>query len=676
MTLNPKNFIKKCLKAVPYVIALWLSGDLASSTYASILQKPVKPKGATEITKKVNANIKSQLNFADRQDFEDAHRGFLAPLEPVLKTDNGDLPINFSKLAAIVNTPASPSTVNPSLWRSAQLQNIGGLFMVKDGVFQIRGLDIAVMTIIEGKEGIVICDTLTTKENAKTALELYFKVRGKKPVTGIVVSHSHIDHFGGMQGVMQYAEHPTIPVVAPDGFMDEAVSENVLLGNIMARRAQYQFAQVIPIGAAGSVSQGIGPAIPESASIGSSGILKPTIVIKQDGEKQVIDGVTFSFLMAQNTEAPAEMNAYIENYKTMWVAENVNHSLHNIYALRGAKTRDAAAWSDAIDRVEKFVQTTDAEVLITSHFFPTWGKDRINELLEKQRDLYKYLHDQTIRLANEGYTMDGIAEMVTLPDSLGKFWANRGYYGTIKHNVKAIYNFYLGYYSGNPSDLDPLPQEVSGKRYVEYMGGEKKVLNRAKEDFKKGQYRWVAQVLKNVVMANPSNNEAKILLADAYEQLGYQAESAIWRNSYLVGAHELRNGIDKKFYESHRLNTSALFANMPVSDYLDFLSVKLNGMKADKKKITLTLYIIDTKEKFLLILENSVLRYEKGQVSVQPDASLTLDKATLFGIGSGAVTVDQTIAEGKLAIHGDEGKLNDLLSLMDNFDPEPNIVIP
>lgn len=659
---------------IPLAVALSLGASLVSQTHAAKQPEPVHPKEATIFTKKANTNVYNVLNFADKQDYEDARKGLIAPLEPTIKTANGEVPLDLTRFSRITEGGEAPDTVNPSLWRISQLQNTGGLFKVRDGVYQIRGLELADMIIMEGKDGIVVCDTMSNQDTARTALELYYKHRGKKPVTGIVVSHSHIDHFGGMAAVMQYAANPNIPIVVPDSFMEESISENILLGNIMGRRAQYQFGQVLPVGPKGAVSNGLGAV--SNGYYGASTILKPTVTIKEDGQKITIDGLDFEFMMAQETEAPAEMNAYVSTNKTLWIGENVNRTLHNIYTLRGAKTRDALAWANAIDNVYDYIQNKEVDALVGSHTWPTWGKEKVEELLEKQRDLYKYLHDQTVRLANHGYTMDEIAEMIKLPDSLDKYWANRGYYGTIKHDVKGIYNFYLGYYNSNPADLDPLPQVDTAKKYVEYMGGEKKIIKQAKADFENGEYRWVAQVLKNVVLANPENKEAKDLLADTFEQLGYQAESGIWRNEYLTGASELRNGIDRDFYAKHKVNTSGITALMPVKDFLDLLSIKLNGTKADQKNIVINLTVSNTNEKFVLTLENSVLHYQTGQESTNADASITLDKGTLFGLGAGAVTVDQAIGSGKLKIDGSKDSLIELLSLMDTFDPEPNIVTP
>ena len=674
MSKKSKEFLKKIFKVVPLSVAFCLCVISVSTTYATKEPVPIQPKDATSFTKEANASVYKELNFADKQNYEDVNRGFIAPLEPSIKTDNGEVPLDLTKFSKITNGGEAPDTVNPSLWRNAQLQNTSGLYKIRDGVYQVRGLELANLIIMEGKNGIVVLDTMSYTENAKIALELYFKYRGKKPVTGIVISHSHMDHFGGISGAMEYAENPNIPVVVPDGFMEEAISETVLLGNIMTRRGQYQFGNILQIGPKGTVSKGIGPV--GNGFIGASTILKPTNIIKKDGEKLDIDGLDFEFLMAQDTEAPAQMNAYVSTNKTLWVGEIVNQTLHNVYTLRGAKTRDALAWSTAIDKVDSYIQDKEIDVLVGSHSWPTWGKDQVEELVDKQRDLYKYLHDQTIRLANEGYTMDEIAEMIKLPDSLAKYWANRGYYGTIKHNVKAIYNYYLGYYNSNPSDLDPLPQVDSAKKYVEYMGGEKNVMKQAEADYNDGQYRWVAQVLKNVVMANPVNEQAKNLLADAYEQLGYQAESAIWRNEYLTGASELRNGIDRDYYIQHKANTSGVTASMPVKDFLNLLSIKLNGLKADKKHTTINLNVSNTDEKFILTLENSVLNYKVGQVSADADTSITLDKATLFGIGAGTLTIDQAIGSGKLKIVGSKDKIVELLSLLDTFDPVPNIVTP
>lgn len=655
------------LKTAPIAVSLLLCSTLSSAAIYTSL-----PSTKTTIQK--NNSVYQELNFSDRQDFEDAHRGFIAPLSLVpIKNANGVVVWNSNQYSFIQEDKMASSTVNPSLWRQAQLQNTSGLFKVVEGVYQVRGQDLSVMTIVEGKTGLIVLDTLSTIETAKAAMELYYAHRPKQPVSAIVISHSHADHFGGIKGVTQYASDPTkVPIIVPREFNEEALSENILLGNIMARRAGYMFGNLLPANEKGFVTAGIGPGL----STGTFSYLPPTIEVKEDIETMEIDGITFKFLLSMHTEAPAEMHYYIKDYKALVVAENTGHTLHNIYTLRGAKTRDALKWVEALDQTIDLYGSEEIDVMVTAHSWPIWGENRVIEQLSKQRDLYKYIHDQTIRLANAGYTADEIAEKVKLPKSLDQYWANRGYYGTLKHDVKAVYNFYLGNFSGNPSDLDPLPETEAGSKYVKYMGGEKKVIKQAKMDYKKGDYRWVAEVLKHVVMSNPKNTEAKNLLANAYEQLGYQAESSTWRNFYLTGAQELRQGVVKD--DSKRPNPMNLdmLLNMPMDDFLNFLSIKLNGPMAEDKQFTFNLSFTDLKTNYTISVGNSVMNYKKDRLAPNPDATFTVDKVTFYLIALGLADLDKLEAAGKISVSGNKEKFKELLSLMDKFDPWPNIVTP
>ena len=624
-------------------------------------------KTATNFTKKAQEDVYNYLNFEDKQDFEDAKRGFIAPLETNIKNAEGKVLWDAGNLAFLENS--APETVNPSLWRNAQLQAISGLFEVVEGVYQVRGYSIATTIFVEGKSGVIVIDTATSMEAAKACMELYYKHRPNKAVIAIIISQSHADHFGGIQAVLPYAVSKDIPIIVPEHFTREALSESVLLGPIMNRRAQYQYGSFIPVGPDGVVSLGIGPR-PVS---GEFSFELPTVEIKNEIEKMVVDGITFRFLLTPNTEAPAEMHFYIENYHALFVSENINKSMHQIYTVRGAKTRDSLAWFNAIDKTIDLFGNEEIEALVMAHFWPVWGKERALEHLKLQRDLYKYMHDQTVRLANHGYTMDEIAELIKLPDSLGKFWGNREYYGTLKHNSKGIYNFYLGYYSAHPSDLDPLPQEESGNKYVQYMGGAANIMNKAKADYENGEYRWVAQVLKNVVMSDPNHTEAKSLLANAYEQLAYQAESANWRNIYLTGASELRNGYNNAI---STIKTSKIAFKMPVAEFFKLIAVKVNGPKADGKKITINVTLSDINQIYTMYLENSVLIHKENKLDPNPDVSLSIDKLTFYHIALGSLTLEQALATGKLDIDGEYDKLNEFLLLLDKFNPDSNIVIP
>jgi alkyl sulfatase BDS1-like metallo-beta-lactamase superfamily hydrolase len=623
---------------------------------------------ATSYTKKSNSEVYDSLNFEDRQDFEDAKRGFIAPLEStMIKDDSGEVVWDIDKLDFLQGT--APETVNPSLWRNAQLQAISGLFEVVEGVYQIRGQSIATTFFIEGNQGVIVCDTLASTESAEAAMELYYKHRPRKPVSAIIISQSHADHFAGIQAVLKYAQNPDIPIVVPHHFTEEVLSENVLLGTIMARRAEYQFGKNIPDGSKGSVSIGLGPTM----SSGTMSFEMPTVEIEDEVQTMEIDGINFRFLLTPNTEAPAEMHFYIQEYKALFVSENANQLMHQIYTVRGAKTRDALHWANSLEKTIDLFEDEEIDALLMIHAWPVWGKNRAIQHLQLQRDLYKYMHDQTVRLANHGYTMDEIAETIKLPNSLDTYWGNRGYYGTLKHNSKGIYNFYLGYYSAHPSDLDPLPQVEAGRKYVEYMGGANAVLKQAKADFENGEYRWVAQVLKNVVMADPKNLEAKHLLADAFEQLGYQAESANWRNIYLVGASELRSGINK---DLSPLDVSGIINYMPVADFLKLMAIKLNGPKADGRNITLNVTLTNSNQTYTIRLENAVLTYKEAKIDADPDVDLALDQMTFYGIGLKLLSPEQAVAAGKLIISGDQTILNEFLSLLDEFDWSPAIVTP
>ncbi|UPM53341.1 alkyl/aryl-sulfatase [Gottfriedia acidiceleris] len=645
---------------------------LFTTTFSQNVSSQAMPP--TLDTVKKNEKIYRELNFNDKQDFNDANKGFIAPLmEDQIKNSKGAVIWDRNQYS-IMNEGTSPLTVNPSLWRQAQLLNTPALYKVVDGVYQIRGQDVSIMTIVEGKTGLIILDALSTIETAKAAMELYYANRPKKLVSAVAISHSHADHFGGVKGVIQYASNPEkVPIIAPLNFSKEVVSENILLGNIMSRRAGYMFGNLLPVNKKGYVTNGIGPRI----STGTISFLPPTVEIKDKVQMMEIDGVKFKFLLTLNTEAPSEMHYYINDYKTLVVAENTGHTMHNFYTLRGAKTRDASEWVKALDDTIKLFGKEEIDTLITAHSWPLWGKSRVIEHLTKQRDLYKYIHDQTIRLANQGYTADEIAEQIKLPSSLDKYWANRGYYGDLKQNAKAVYNYYLGYFNGNPSDLDPLPQVETGTKYVQYMGGEKKVLKLAKLDFEKGEYRFVAQVLKNVAMANPNNKEAKILLAKSYEQLGYRAESAAWRNVYLTGAQELRKGI-RKTDDSQTFSTvdQQSILNMSVKDFFDYLSITLNGPKAENKRFTFNVNFTDLKTNYTFDIKDAVLNYSDGLTAPSPDATLIVDKVTFYLIMYGKLDVEKAITNGKLSITGNKEKFKEMLTLFDHFNLWVNIVTP
>jgi alkyl sulfatase BDS1-like metallo-beta-lactamase superfamily hydrolase len=627
------------------------------------------PKGAEPATRAANAAVLQALPFADRQDFEDAQRGFIGTLpDGVIKNANGEVVWNLKDYAFLKN-PEAPPSVNPSLWRQAQINLNNGLFKVTEGIYQIRGFDISNMTIIEGKTGLIIIDPLICMEVAAAGLDLYYQHRPKRPVVAVIYTHSHIDHWGGVKGVISEADVRTgrVQIIAPAGFMEYAVSENIITGNALARRSLYQFGQLVPKGERSQVDAGLGKTLSWG---GRLTLIAPTDVIQKNFERRVVDGVEIIFQLASGAEAPAEFHMYYPQFKVLNMAENVNHNLHNLLPLRGAEVRDALAWSKYIgEALERFGD--EAEIMIIQHHWPTWGKDRVRHMLTKQRDLYKYLHDQTVRLMNRGYTATEIAEVLELPPSLAQEWPDRGYYGSVSHNVKAIYQKYLGWYDANPAHLNPLPPVDGGKKYVEYMGGAEVVIRRARQDFKNGNYRWVAEVMNHLVFADPGNKEARELGADALEQMGYMAESGTWRNAYLFGALELRQGMVKN-PSSVTLPPDTLQA-VTTDLFFDFLGVRLNGPEADGKRITVNWNFTDSKKQYVLNLENSALTYVPDKQSKEADVTLSLSRKTLDAVILKQLTIPEALQSGRITYSGNLRKLGELFSLLDN--PEPNFEI-
>jgi alkyl sulfatase BDS1-like metallo-beta-lactamase superfamily hydrolase len=631
------------------------------------------PRPATTATKKANAAFAKNLPFADKQAFDDAQKGLIAPLPDhgVIKNKMGmpvwDLaPFSFIKLGA-----NPPDTVNPSLWRQAQLLSISGLFQVTDGIYQVRGADLSNITFVEGKSGITIIDPLISMETAKAGLELYYEHRPKKPIVAVIYTHSHIDHFGGVRGVVSEKDvlDGKVKIFAPEHFTNEAVSENVMAGNAMSRRASYMYGSLLPKGPLGQATSGLGL----TTSTGVPTLILPTDYINRTGKKETIDGLTYEFQMAPGTEAPAEMHFFIHELKALTTAENAVHTLHNLYTLRGAKTRNAKAWAHYLhEAIEMFGD--DVEVLYAPHHWPVWGKDQVVDYLKKMRDTYKYLHDQTLRLANHGYTMTEIAEMIEMPESLNKNWSSRGYYGSVNHDVKAVYNFYLGWFDANPATLHALPQGPASRKYVEYMGGSDAVLARARKDFDKGEYRWVAQVVNHVVLADPDNKQARELQADTLEQLGYQDECATWRNFYLTGALELRNGVKK--LPAPKSASPDMVRSMPLDLFFDYLGVRLNGPKADGKKIVVNMHFTDTNQQYMVEVENAVLNYHKSKQARDADCTVKMARSDLDAIVLGEAKLPQLITAGQVKITGQAQKLQELLGLLDSFEFWFNIVTP
>ena len=638
--------------------------------YTPLNENLSQPKPATEHTRAVNAAVNKALPFHDRQSFSDAAKGFIATLNPlVIRRDNGQIAYDLSAFDFLNNE--APDTVNPSLWRQAQLNaQHTGLFEIADGLYQIRSFDIANMTIIRGDQGWVIIDPLTASESSRAALALVNQHLGHRPVTGIIITHSHVDHFAGILGVVT-AEQVTngeVPVIAPEHFVNEALNENVLAGNVMNRRATYMYGNLLNPAPDGFVTTGLGAAL----AMGTTGFVVPTDFIRHTGETRTIDGIQFEFQMTPGTEAPAEFVFYLPQWRALCMAEITSHHLHNVYTLRGAQVRDALAWSQQINEsIERFGERL--EIQFASHHWPIWGQNRAVEYLCKQRDLYKYIHDQTLRLANQGYTKDEIAERVTLPDALGHAFYNRDYYGSVHHNTRAVYVKYLGYFDGNPSSLHPHPPAALGVRYIKAMGGKDHMVQMAQESFDEGDYRWVAEMLNHIMMVDPEHHAARALLADALEQMGYQAESAPWRNFYLCGAKELREGLPQG---SNYGTSEGIARGMPLANLFQQLAVRLSPQAADGLELTFNLSFSDLSQAWTLELRNSVLHAFENRQHPGADATITSSSLQFKRLMMGLAEAHTLIDAGELQVTGDGLALTKLSGLFDQFPRRFPIVTP
>ncbi|KMK97838.1 alkyl/aryl-sulfatase [Aeromonas dhakensis] len=651
------------------IVTLCLCGSLLLQPAWAV----INPKPASEFTIQANQNVLHTLPFNDKQDFEDARRGFIAkPDTLTIKDEQGNVVWDLEQYKTYIGLDkTAPDTVNPSLWRNAQLNMEYGLFKVTDKIYQIRGFDLSNITFIQGDKGWIVFDPLISPQTAKAALAFINKTLGERPVTAVVYSHSHVDHYGGAAGLFNSPDEVKkngVQIIAPEGFTEHAVSENVIAGNAMARRAVYMYGALLPRNAQGGVNGGLG----QTTSTGVPSLLLPTRFITKSGEEVTLDGVRMVFQMTPGTEAPAEMNTWFPESKALWMAENTTNTMHNILTLRGAQVRDALKWSSYLNET---IETwgDQAQVKFQSHHWPRWGNASIVDYFKKQRDLYKYIHDQSVRLMNMGYTGEEISEKIALPPELNDFWPNRGYYGTLRHNSRAVYQRYMGWYSGNPSDLDNLPPEMVGPKYVEFMGGEQALLKKAKASFDKGEYRWVAEVLKHLVFANPNNQEGKLLLADALEQLGYQAESGPWRSVYLQGAYELRNGVPTAG-GTVTASPDTIRAMSP-SMLFDYLAVRINPEKAAGKKMVINMDFTDIGEKHTLSLENAVLNHTT-HYAAKPDVTLTLSKQTLDDIQLGQGTLEQKIASGEIKVQGNPQTFSNFVGPLDKFNFWFNIVTP
>ncbi|MFT4713909.1 MAG: alkyl sulfatase BDS1-like metallo-beta-lactamase superfamily hydrolase [Candidatus Azotimanducaceae bacterium] len=639
-------------------------------TYSPLPEALAKPKAASKFTRRANDAVKNSLDFSDKRSFEDAKRGFIATIEPMIIPHNSSPHPAFDLTKTSFLKGEAADTVNPSLWRQAQLNaQHHGLYEVVDGIYQIRSFDIANMTLIRGETGWIIIDPLTSSESSSAGLALANEQLGERPVIAVIHTHSHADHFAGVLGVISQedAETGRVQVLAPVDYVNEALSENVLAGNAMTRRATYMYGNLLQPSPTGWVTTGLGAGV----SMGSTGFVIPNDIVKETGETRTIDGIEIEFQMTMGTEAPAEMVFYFPQFKALCMSEITSHHLHNVYTPRGAQVRDALAWAAQINEsVELFGDKL--EVQFASHHWPIWGREKVREYMTKQRDTYKYIHDQTLRLANHGYTKEEIAEHVDLPDSLGKEFYNRGYYGTVHHNTRAVYVKYLGYFDGNPSHLYPLPPVKVASHYLDFMGGADSVVEKAQKSFEKGEYRWVAEVLNHVVMSDQEHVAGRSLLADTLEQLGYQSESAPWRNFYLCGALELRNGLKPGAKFSA---TDSMAKAMPIYNLFQTLAVRLNSKQADGLILHINLNFTD-QAPMQLSIENSVLNTFPNKQHPSPAATLGIATLDFKRLMLRLTTAPELLEAGTMTIDGDAMALAKLGGLFDQFERRFPLVTP
>ena len=683
MKMTRRNFISASAAAM-LACGASLSAHAAENTtenglnfITDIFKDPTQPgetEGATTITAEANAEWYEKLDFSDRREFANAERGWLDNAEGrIIDGDDNRSAWDLQSYGDL-NRDA-PDTVNPSLWRNTQLNAKAGLFEVCNGIYQVRGFDMANTTFIRTDHGWIVFDVLMCKENMKAAKELMENRFGPLDIKAVLYSHSHVDHFGGVEGIItreqvadatlslkkQLASGKT-PVLAPAGFLKHAISENVYAGIAMARRAQFQYGTVLDKGEKGALSVGIGM----GQSTGTVSLIAPTYEIGEDVPKLTIDGLEIEFQLTPGTEAPAEMNAYFPKYRALWMAENCTGTLHNLYTLRGAEVRDANDWAKyIIEADQRFCDKTD--VVFQSHNWPHWGEE-IHEYLLNTAAIYKFIHDQTLHYMNQGYTSTEVAAMLTLPEKLEKVWYTRPYYGTLAHNAKAVYQKYLGWYDANPVNLNPLPPSDTAKKLVEYLGSTDAVLRKARKDFEKGDYQWVAQITKELVFADPSNQKARNLCADALEQLGYQAESGAWRNAYLMGAAELRKGNLSGLARTANGLGSAM-KEMTVDMLLDYISILTDANAAQNDDVTLNLIVTDVNEKFYVTRKNGILLSYSGENRPDAQATVTCKRLQLLALMQGQQA-------GQVQVSGDATALKRLLAYASKFEKTFNVIEP
>ena len=629
-------------------------------------------KGAAPATVEANDVVYALLDFSDERERDFAARNLIAaPGELEIVDDAGKVIWSqkaYAFLDAADGSPAeAPATANPSLWRNTQLNHLFGLFEVVDGIYQVRGYDMTNITFVRGDTGWIVFDPLMSVECSRAAFALVTEHLGERPVTGIVMSHPHIDHYGGIKGVVSEDDVAarSIPIIVPQGFEEHAVAENVYAGNAMGRRAMYQYGALLDPGPQGNLGIGIGM----GQSKGTVSYIAPNDVIAATGETRTVDGVQMEFQMTPGTEAPAEMNTWFPQFKALWVAENCTGTLHNLYTLRGAEVRDGNAWANYLMEA-KARYGGEAQVTFQAHNWPHFGTDVVNEYLVNTAAVYKFITDQTLMYLNQGLTSNEIAARIELPPALEQTWYTRQYYGTVKHNAKAVYQKYMGWYDANPVNLNPLAPVDAAAKFVEYFGDVNAVLERAAQDFEAGEYQWVAQVANLVVFADPANETARLLCADALEQLGYAAESGPWRNAYLSGARELRAGIDAD--PKYRATGSAdIKKAMTPAMMLDYLGILVDANAAADTNLTVNLAFTDD-DSYLLTMRSGVVLYERGVQAADADATLTLPRLGMFAI----LENNEELQREPIAIEGDHDVIAKLTEHLVAYDPFFPIVEP
>jgi len=651
---------------------LLVCDTLSHTRLKSHIEKEIRvtsPRPATTSTATANAEVLEELPFSDNTDFDNARRGLIVEGKGQITNAEGR-PVWDMDMWSFLEGDA-PDTANASLWRQGKLASIAGLFQVTEGIYQVRGYDLSVTSFLRTDTGWIVVDPLNTVEPMVAAWELVRTHVEDLPVVAVIYTHSHADHFGGVRAIATDDDVASgrIRIVAPVDFMTEAVSENVIMGNVMSRRASYMYGNLI----GWDPKRGLGAGLGQVTSGGTSTLIPPTDIVSETGQRITIDGLEIVFQHTPGAEAPAEMCFFLPATNALCMAEIATHNLHNVYTLRGAKIRDSLAWSRYIKEALHLFGD-DAEVVFSSHHWPTWGNGNIVTYLKGQRDLYKYLHDETLRLANHGYSYTEIAELVELPPGIASSFANRGYYGSVSHNVKAIYVYYLGWFDGNPANLHPLPPVETAIKTVEYMGGADAVLEKARKDYEAGEYRWVAQAVGHVVFADPDNTEAKNLLADTFEQLGYQAENGTWRNFYLSGAKELREGVTAAAISGTAVKD--VVRAMPNDMLLDYWAVLLKGPDAADRHYLFNMVFTDSDETFAVEIVNGVLNYTKGGRFDSPTATITTKRSDIDAVNMGQVTFPDQIANGVIAIDGRAEAFIDFLGLLDSFEMWFNIVTP